>query len=56
MSLVKEGIAMDAIAFNCGDRYREIREASTFGIAYTLDQNEWEGKVSLQMKVKGFAL
>jgi single-stranded-DNA-specific exonuclease len=56
MSLVGEGIVMDAIGFNFGDRYREVKDASTLSVAYTIDQNEWNGKVSLQMKVKGIAL
>jgi single-stranded-DNA-specific exonuclease len=53
MLLAGEGIAMDAIAFNFGDRLREVKEASSLSVAYTIDQNEWNGKTSLQMKVKG---
>jgi len=56
MSLAGEGIVMDAIAFNWGDRYRPIKEASTLSVAYTIDQNEWNGKTSLQMKVKGITI
>ena len=56
MALVGEGIVMDAIAFNAGDRYRKIKEASRLSVAYSIDQNEWNGKVSLQMKVKGISL
>ncbi|MBN1578583.1 MAG: single-stranded-DNA-specific exonuclease RecJ [Chitinispirillaceae bacterium] len=56
MSLLGDGIVMDAIGFNFGDRYREVKDASTLSVAYTIDRNEWNGKVSLQMKVKGIAL
>ncbi|MBN1759940.1 MAG: single-stranded-DNA-specific exonuclease RecJ [Chitinispirillaceae bacterium] len=53
MLLAEDGIAMDAIAFNFGDRLREVRAASSLSVAYTVDQNEWNGKTNLQMKVKG---
>lgn len=56
MSLAGDGIVMDAIAFNWGDRYRTIKEASKLSVAYTIDQNEWNGKTSLQMKVKGITI
>lgn len=56
MSLVGDGIVMDAIGFNFGDRLKEVREATSLSLAYTIDQNEWNGKTSLQMKVKGIEL
>ncbi len=56
MLLADEGISMDAIAFNFGDRLRAVRDAKRFSVAYTIDQNEWNGKTSLQMKVKGMEL
>jgi single-stranded-DNA-specific exonuclease len=56
MSLCGGGIVMDAIGFNLGSRLNEIKTASSLSVAYTIDQNEWNGKTSLQMKVKGIAL
>lgn len=56
MSLVGDGIVMDAIGFNFSDRLEEVKGAPSFDVAYTIDQNEWNGKVSLQMKVKGISL
>jgi single-stranded-DNA-specific exonuclease len=56
MSLVGDGIVMDAIGFNFSERLEEIKDASSLNVAYTIDQNEWNGKISLQMKVKGISL
>ena len=53
MNVSAGGIAMDAIAFNFGNRLEEVRAADSFSLAFALDENEWNGKVSLQMKVKG---
>ena len=56
MNLVGDGIAIDAIGFNFGDRYTVVNQAKELSVAFTVDQNEWNGKTSLQMKVKGIAL
>lgn len=44
---------MDAIGFNFGDRLDDVRRAATFSLAFTLDENEWNGRKSLQMKLRG---
>jgi len=44
---------MDAIAFNFGDRIGEVSRSSSLQVAFALEENEWNGKVSLQMNVKG---
>jgi single-stranded-DNA-specific exonuclease len=49
-------LAMDAIAFNFGDRLEELKAAPTLSLAFALDENEWNGRKSLQMRVKGIAL
>lgn len=56
MAVVGDGVSMDAIGFNFGDRYDEICRASEINLAFSLDENEWNGRVSLQMKVKGVSL
>lgn len=53
LTVSQNGAVMDAIAFNLGNRLDAVRGADSFGLAYTLDENEWNGKVSLQLKVKG---
>ncbi len=54
MTVAGDGMAMDAIAFNFGNRMEEVSAASEYSLAFCLDQNEYKGRVSLQMKVKGF--
>ena len=44
---------IDAIGFNFGDRVGEVRYAPDFGLAYSLEENEWNGVKSLQLNVKG---
>jgi single-stranded-DNA-specific exonuclease len=56
MLVVGDGVSMDAIGFNFGDRYDEICRASEINLAFSLDENEWNGRVNIQMKVKGVSL
>ncbi|MFP4416609.1 MAG: single-stranded-DNA-specific exonuclease RecJ [Chitinivibrionales bacterium] len=56
MTVTSQGVVMDAIAFNFGDRFSEIQKANGFSLAFSLDQNDWQGKLRLQMKVKGIAV
>jgi single-stranded-DNA-specific exonuclease len=56
MTVSGDGLAMDAIAFNFGDRIDELRSAPSVSLAFALDENEWNGRKSLQMKVRGIAV
>jgi single-stranded-DNA-specific exonuclease len=47
------GPAMDAVAFNFGDRLDEIVAAESYTLAFSLDENEWNGRKNLQLKVRG---
>ena len=52
---VKQGnspISIDAIGFNLGPKCNLITNAQTFKAAYSIDENEWNGNVSLQLKLK----
>ena len=53
MTLTSNGAVIDAIAFGMGDRFEEVRKAKSLDVAFGLEDNEWNGKVSLQMNVKG---
>ncbi len=53
MSLTDGKAVMDAIAFGMGERLPEVSAAKTLDVAFGLEDNEWNGKVSLQMNVKG---
>ncbi|UZR92592.1 single-stranded-DNA-specific exonuclease RecJ [Chondrinema litorale] len=45
---------LDAIAFNFGEFYRELmsRDGAPFYICYTIEKNEYKGKVTLQLMIK----
>jgi single-stranded-DNA-specific exonuclease len=56
LSLTSQGVTLDAIAFNFGDRLTEVKSSTTLAeVAFALEENEWNGKVSLQMNVKGIS-
>jgi single-stranded-DNA-specific exonuclease len=46
------GQPIGAIGFNLGDRLPLVKKGSRFDIAFTLDENEWNGQTSLQLKLK----
>jgi len=56
MSLTDGKAVMDAIAFGMGERLPEVTAAETLDVAFGLEDNEWNGKVTLQMNVKGIAV
>jgi len=49
-----EGRVFEAVAFNMADRYGEISGNAPVDMAYTIDMNVWNGKKTLQLKVKDF--
>ncbi len=50
----KEGKKMEinAIGFNLGDKCELITGAKKFKAVYSIDENEWNGNISLQLKLK----
>ncbi|MCC5917652.1 MAG: single-stranded-DNA-specific exonuclease RecJ [Cryomorphaceae bacterium] len=45
------GICMDGIAFGMGHLLPDLKSAESFHLAYHLEENHWNGKVSLQLHV-----
>lgn len=45
-------LPLDSIAFNMADLYPQLKPGTPIDLAYTIDMNEWNGKRSLQLKVK----
>ncbi len=45
-------ISLDAVGFNMGSMYGQLKENKTIDIAYTIDMNEWNGNRKLQLKLK----
>ncbi|KPM31912.1 Single-stranded-DNA-specific exonuclease RecJ [Croceitalea dokdonensis DOKDO 023] len=43
---------MGAIGFNLGDSIGRIKKKNRFDIVFHLDENEWQGQVNLQLKLK----
>lgn len=50
--LEKNKIAINAIGFNLGSKQDVIKARQRFKAAFTIDENEWNGEVSLQLKLK----
>lgn len=45
-------VAFPAIGFNMGHHFNMIRSGIPFDIAFTVEENEWNGKVTLQLVIK----
>jgi single-stranded-DNA-specific exonuclease len=48
----KPGIYYPAIAFNLAEKYELIRSGKPLDVVFGIEENEWNGQVSLQLKVK----
>ena len=46
------GVKISGIAFKMGHLEKEIKSKKPFDVVYTIEENEWQGKVSLQLMVK----
>lgn len=46
-----DGTTMSGIGFGMADRFGVVSSGRPFDIVYTIDENEWNGSKSLQMKV-----
>ena len=44
--------SLDAIAFNMGHMSAKLKKGTSIDIAYTIDMNVWNGRKSLQLKLK----
>ena len=51
---VKKGESdkLEAIGFGLGNKLSQIKDNANFDIVYSLDENHWDGRVSLQLKLK----
>jgi len=46
------GITMDGIAFRMSHHYADIADGKPFSLVYSIEENEWKGRVNLQLSVK----
>ena len=51
-----KGTKLDGIAFQFGNYYSEIIQRKNFDICYHIEENEWNGQVNLQLRVKDIKL
>ncbi len=49
---LKSGIVMSGIGFGLGDKADLVRSGKPLSVVYTLEENHWRNKVSLQMRIK----
>ncbi len=52
----KDGITLSGIGFNLSEKFSLIHPDKALDIVYTIDENEWNGETSLQLKVIDFRL
>ncbi len=49
---LKSGLTMNGIAFNMADKAELVRSGVPLSVAYTLDENHWNNRVTLQLRVR----
>lgn len=53
LSITQHGMGpVSAIGFNLGDKLPLVAQRKSFRAVFSLDENEWQGKVSLQLKLR----
>jgi single-stranded-DNA-specific exonuclease len=50
-SLKQDGVIMTGIGFNMGEKIGLVRSGQPLDIVYTLDENEWNGVKTIQLKM-----
>jgi len=50
--VIHEGIKMNGIGFGMKDKFDIVQSGKPFNMAFTIEENEWNGNVSLQLMVK----
>ncbi len=51
-ALQEKGKPITGIGFGLGDRLPLVTNRNTFSMAYSVDENEWNNRISLQLKLK----
>ncbi len=49
---LKSGLTMNGIGFNMADKTDLVKSGAPLSIAYTIEENYWNNKVSLQLRIK----
>ena len=56
LTVLQESNKLDAIAFNFGSLANTLKTDQLIDVAYTIDENLWNGKKDLQLKIKDIQL
>ncbi|TLP73033.1 single-stranded-DNA-specific exonuclease RecJ [Maribacter sp. ACAM166] len=48
----QDSFKIDGIGFNMGDRLSRVTSRKPFNVVFSIDENEWQGTISLQLKLK----
>jgi single-stranded-DNA-specific exonuclease len=56
MVLEKDGRVYDAIGFNMGDLYLQLKSDEKVDIAYNIEENEWNNRKMIQLKLKDIVI
>ena len=49
--VVQDGIILNGIGFNMSDKFPLISSGKAFDLVYTIEENEWNGNKSIQLKI-----
>ena len=52
LKLKKDGKLIDAIGFGMGESFKDLKKEDKVDVAYSVDENVWNGVKSLQLKIK----
>jgi len=55
-SAMQNGKAFGAIAFNMGKYYSDLLSSKPFDLAYVVEENEWQGRKSIQLNIRDIKL
>jgi single-stranded-DNA-specific exonuclease len=57
MKVRQDGIVIDAIAYNFGDKISQFKERNQkLDSAFVMEENTWNGQTTIQMRIKDFNL
>ncbi|OGM20311.1 single-stranded-DNA-specific exonuclease RecJ [Candidatus Woesebacteria bacterium RIFCSPHIGHO2_01_FULL_38_9] len=56
LNLEKQGVTFEAIGFGIGNLYVNLSSTKPIDVAYTVDENIWNGNKKLQLKIKDMKL
>ena len=49
---LKSGIVLNGIGFNLGDKIDIVKSGKPLKVVYSLDENHWNGRTTLQLRIK----